>query len=247
MLANSLLVLASAALALASPVRNYGSGSSCSTNRPTPVLPVNGGAVELSPPAQGAKLKHIALGFGIQNYTCESAGATPKAVGALAMLYDITHLYPGQSRNSLDADGWAKLTGNALHSHEVPLNKGENGHGASLTKPFPKDAPLKVDGYRSFPFIGHHYFDAGGVPVFDLYKAKQLLRAKKNEGIKAPASADPGVDGTGAVDWLYLGDAGASYGVNSVYRVYTSGGNSHGCTAQGSDSTSYTTMYWFYG
>jgi hypothetical protein len=43
MLANSLLVLASAALALASPTVSFGKGSSCKPGKPAPVLPVNGG------------------------------------------------------------------------------------------------------------------------------------------------------------------------------------------------------------
>ena len=43
MLVNSLFVLASAALALASPVKNYGPGSSCKPGKPMPTLPLNGG------------------------------------------------------------------------------------------------------------------------------------------------------------------------------------------------------------
>lgn len=43
MLANSLLVLASATLALASPLATFGPGSSCKPGKPAPVLPVNGG------------------------------------------------------------------------------------------------------------------------------------------------------------------------------------------------------------
>ncbi|KAF4977777.1 hypothetical protein FZEAL_5743 [Fusarium zealandicum] len=249
MLTNSLFVLASAALALASPLRSYGnSGPGCtSPTRPTPVLPVNGGATELSTPPSGTTLKHIALGFGIQNYTCAEAGSKPAAAGAVAMLYDITNLYPSQRRASMDSDAWASLTATALSSHKVPLNMNDNGIGASSTNPFPAAAPLKLQGYSKIPFIGHHYFNANGIPTFDLLKDNQLLLAKKLEGIKAPASASAGPDGTGAVDWLYLGDAGGSYGVNSVYRVFTAGGSSHGCNAQGSDSTSYTAMYWFYG
>ncbi|EWY79328.1 hypothetical protein FOYG_17506 [Fusarium oxysporum NRRL 32931] len=69
----------------------------------------------------------------------------------------------------------------------------------------------------------------------------------KIDGIKAPASAPAGPEGTGAVDWLYLGDIGGSQGVSFVYRVLTAGGASHGCEVQGTDSTSYTTLYWLYG
>ncbi|KAH7148465.1 hypothetical protein EDB81DRAFT_792327 [Dactylonectria macrodidyma] len=164
------------------------------------------------------------------------------------MLYDAVHLYPGQSRKALTADGWLKLTSKVLNGHKVPLNlKTDGSVGASATKPFPKNAPLKIDGVAAMPFLGHHYFNAAGVPVFDLSVSSDLLIAKKLDAIAAPASADPGPDGTGAVAWLQLGDAGGSKGVSYVYRVLTAGGNSHGCTKAGDDSTSYTTMYWFYG
>ncbi|KAM0555094.1 hypothetical protein ACHAPJ_006443 [Fusarium lateritium] len=245
MLANSFLVLASAALALASPIQNYGQGSSCTPGKPVPVLPVNGGPLELPAP-QGVTLKHIALGFGIQNYTCTEAGVDPKAAGALAVLYDVTELYPGQGRSSLSQEKWNSLTADILNTHQVPLNRDGNG-GASLTNPFPKKQSLQFEGYRKIPYIGHHFFNAAGVPTFDLDKVKQLLISKKLDGIKAPASASAGPEGTGAVDWLYLGDAGGSTGVSSVYRVLTAGGASHGCKAPGTDSTSYATLYWFYG
>lgn len=163
------------------------------------------------------------------------------------MLYDVTHLYPGQSRGSLSQEKWATLTATALSGHKIPLNLNPYGSGASPGNPFTKDAPLELDGFKKIPFAGHHYFNANGVPVFDLTKHQQLLLAKKLGGVKAPASASAGPDGTGAVDWLYLGDAGGSYGVTSVYRVFTAGGNAHACKSAGSDSTSYTAMYWFYG
>ncbi|SPJ85677.1 uncharacterized protein FTOL_11459 [Fusarium torulosum] len=248
MLANSLLVLASAALALASPTVSFGKGSSCKPGKPAPVLPVNGGPLELASPPQGVTLKHIALGYGIQNYTCADAGASPAAIGALAVLYDVTYLYPGQSRSSLSAEKWASLPNDVLTTGKIPLNLNENGVGASLTNPFPRKQALRVDSIRSsIPYLGHHFFNAAGVPTFDLDKANQVLIAKKIDGIKAPASAPAGPEGTGAVDWLYLGDAGGSKGVSYVYRVLTAGGASHGCKAKGVDSTSYATLYWFYG
>ncbi|KAF5228759.1 hypothetical protein FAUST_10884 [Fusarium austroamericanum] len=250
MLANSLFVLASAALAVATPLKSFGPGSSCKPGKPMPVLPVNGGPTELPSPPQGVTLKHIALGFGIQNYTCADAAATPAAQGALAVLYDVTHLYPGQGPASLPQDKWTSLTSNVLNTGKIPLNLNDNGVGASLTNPFPKKSSFKleVEGPpKNLPYLGHHFFNAAGVPTFDLDAANQLLICKKLDGIKAPASAPAGPEGTGAVDWLYLGDAGGSIGVSYVYRVLTAGGASHGCKAKDTDSTSYTTLYWFYG
>ncbi|KNB04927.1 hypothetical protein FOXG_16281 [Fusarium oxysporum f. sp. lycopersici 4287] len=179
--------------------------------------------------------------------SCAEAGATPAAIGALAVLYDVTCLYPGQARSSLTAKKWASLPSDVLNTRKVPLNRNYDG-GASLTNPFPRKQPLKVEGLRkSIAYLGRHFFNAAGVPTFDLDKANQLLIAKKIDGIKAPASAPAGPEGTGAVDWLYLGDAGGSQGVSLVYRVLTAGGASHGCKAKGTDSTSYTALYWFYG
>ncbi|KAF7544397.1 hypothetical protein G7Z17_g9993 [Cylindrodendrum hubeiense] len=234
MLANSLLFLASATLALASPCV-----------RSSPVLPVNGGAKELATPPSNLTLKHIALGFGIQNYTCASAGATATATGALAMLYDIAHLYPGQSRIALDNADWLTLTADALDSQAVPLNLKTDGEpGADPVNPFTASTALTVNGL-DLPFLGHHYFNAAGVPTFDL--GSQIFFGTKLDSVAAPSSAYSGPDGTGAVAWLQLGDTGASVGISYVYRVLTAGGNAHTCTEAGNDSTSYTAQYWYYG
>jgi hypothetical protein len=134
-----------------------------------------------------------------------------------------------------------------LNTEKVPLNR--NGDGGALpSNPFPKKQSLKVKSLRrTIPYLGRHFFNAAGVPTFDLDQTTKLLVAKKIEGIKAPPSAPAGPEGTGAIDWLYLGDAGGSQDVSRVYRVLTAGGASHGCKAKGMGSTSYTALYWFYG
>ncbi|KAF4502792.1 hypothetical protein FAGAP_948 [Fusarium agapanthi] len=247
MLISSLLIIATLALALASPSGRHSPSSSCEPRAPVPVLPINGGPPELPAPPRNVTLKHIALGFGIQNYTCADAGVAPAAIGALAVLYDVTCLYPGQTHSSLTAKKWDSLPSDVLNTGKVPLSRNYDG-GASLTNPFPTKKPLQVKGLRkTIPYLGHHFFSAAGIPTFSLDKANQLLVAKKIDSVKAPASAPAGPEGTGAVDWLYLGDAGGSQGVSFVYRVLTAGGASHGCKANGIDSASYTTLYWFYG
>ncbi|KAI1073342.1 hypothetical protein LB507_011621 [Fusarium sp. FIESC RH6] len=247
MFGNSLLVLLLATLASASPIPYDSQTSICKAGKAVPVLPVNGGSSELSAPPRGQTLKHIALGFGIQNYSCADAGGKPTATGALAVLYDVTDLYPGQDGSSLTAQEWSSLPAAVLDTEKVPLNR--NGDGGALpNSPFPKRQSLKVKSlHRNISYLGRHFFNGAGVPTFDLDKANQLLVAKKIEGIKAPSSAPVGPEGTGAVDWLYLGDAGGSQGVSRVYRVLTAGGASHGCNVKGMDSTSYTALYWFYG
>ncbi|PNP57306.1 hypothetical protein FNYG_15251 [Fusarium nygamai] len=169
MLASSLLIFASAALALGPPVDYHGRSSSCEPGKPIPVLPVNGGPSELPAPPQDVTLKHIAIGFGIQNYSCASAGADPAAVGALAVLYDVTCLYPGQTHSSLTAKKWDSLPSDVLNTGKVPLNRNGDG-GASLTNPFPIKKPLQVKGLRkTIPYLGHHFFNAAGCQGSRLY------------------------------------------------------------------------------
>ncbi|KFA61378.1 hypothetical protein S40285_03588 [Stachybotrys chlorohalonatus IBT 40285] len=244
-----LLMIGSAVLALASPVvrrQDTNPGPGC-TPRPVPVMPVTGGDKELDRPPSNTTLKAIILGFGVQNYTCTSAGATPSAIGALAMLYDVTRLYPGQGPNALPIEEFNTLTTTSLHNHEVPLNF-DSARGVSSTDPFTPDAPLELDGMAPIPFAGHHLFNAGGQPIFLLGERGINFVARKIDGIDAPEAADPGPDDTGAVQWLYLGSLPQSTGAQYVYRVLTAGGVSHGCTdGAGIDSTSYTATYWFYG
>lgn len=209
---------------------------------------------ELPTPPTNVTLKYIALGFGIQNYSCSAAGTDAAATGALAMLYDITNLYPGRSSQSLSAEAFSSLTSTAIDGHDVPLNFNSSttdrvvatSLGADTTNPFTPDAPLELDGLAAMPFLGHHFFNSAGSPQFVLGGGSQVLVAKKLDAVAAPSNANAGPDGTGAVAWLFLGDNGGSQGLTYVYRVLTAGGNSHGCNAAGADSTSYTATYWFY-
>lgn len=173
------------------------------------------------------------------------------------MLYDIVPFYPGQGASSLSMDAFAALPAQILSSQKVPLNfnpskagRVKDAHlGADATEPFTPAAPLVVDGLdESLRFIGHHFFNADGVPTFELDNGAITLYSKKDEAILAPEDADAGPDGTGAVGWLKLSDQGGSEGATLVYRVFTAGGSSHGCADRvGDDSTSYTAMYLFYG
>ncbi len=213
---------------------------------------------QLTNPPSDLKLKHVALGFGIQNYTCSAVGSPSNATGALAMLYDVLPYYPGQGLHSLSKEDFAALPGKVLAGNQkVPLNfdpstdgRADPAHlGATATDPFTADAPLQVEGMgEPMRFLGHHFFNDEGVPTFVLDGGAITLLSKKDEGIPAPADADAGPDGTGAVAWLKLSDKGGSQGATLVYRVLTAGGNSHGCgKGVGGDSTSYTATYWFYG
>lgn len=201
------------------------------------ILISNTGATSL--PSPNAPLKHIVLGHGIQNYTCAAAGEAGKSSGALAVLYDITFLYPGSGSRALSTSSWNTLTSKVLRTKRQPIIVGGT---------FPAPAPLSVTGVRSpLPFAGHHYFDGAGVPTFSVYNGAELFKGAKLGFVTAPPSADQGLRGEGAVDWLYLGDKGGSVGISKIYRVLTSGGNTTVCRSAGeTQSVPYTTMYWMY-
>ncbi|GKU09563.1 unnamed protein product, partial [Fusarium langsethiae] len=142
---------------------------------------------------------------------------------------------------------WTSFSDEILKTLDVPLNINKTGNGASTTNPFPKKEGLRVKSVpKKIAYLGHHYFNADGVPTFDLDEAHQILRGKKIDSVKAPPPFLAGPDGTDSVDWLFLGDAGGSHGVSYVYRVLTAGGSSRGCKTKGTDYASYTAMYWFY-
>jgi hypothetical protein len=211
------------------------------------------------------KLLKIAVGHGIQNYTCASATANATAIGALAILYDITELYPGTPGTGINATVFSALSSTILNSQELPLNLlngsagGEPGKvggfpeaafGADPTEPFPnEDEDLDLGGLE-LPFLGRHYFDINNAPTFDLLQeAKLLAVVAKKDAVNAPGTADKGLLGTGAVAWLRLLDGGKSQGVTAVYRVVTAGGSPQPCSTsgQGAGSVPYAAQYWFYG
>ncbi|KAH8755358.1 hypothetical protein F5883DRAFT_686948 [Diaporthe sp. PMI_573] len=85
-------------------------------------------------------------------------------------------------------------------------------------------------------------------------KVGLFFSGEKTGDVKAPADADKGVLGTGAIDWLQLGDngRGLSRDVALVYRVVTAGGVAQACSVSGANdpgqalSVPYTAQYWFY-
>ncbi|KAK1992581.1 malate dehydrogenase [Colletotrichum falcatum] len=247
MLAKTFLLLTSLALASAAPAKRQ---APCSS-KPVPSLPVHGNDAELPAPAADLALKYIALGHGIQNYTCVATNATTltaTATGALAGLYDARPLYPNAGPGSLPSvDAFNALTTEAVWDTPLPLvSDGVTRFGASATAPFPAPADLALPNMPPLRQLGVHFFDDAGVPNFKL--GADYLKAAKISGIKAPASADAGPEKTGAVDWLALGDKGGSKGLTAVYRVVTAGGVAHKCTTAGAtDSVPYAAFYWFYG
>ncbi|KAL2118652.1 hypothetical protein VTJ04DRAFT_8312 [Mycothermus thermophilus] len=243
MVSTSIIIAALAAVASAAPRCKAPS---------TRFLP-KAGETELPPPAANLKLKKIALGHGIQNYTCASPEADPVATGALAVLFDVTPFFPGTRRTGISQQAWDDLPSVVLHSQPYPL-LALNGSqfGADPAQPFPAPVDLPVEEASSdAKFVGHHFFSAAGVPVFDLFPASLKAAVKKEAAVPAPVDADRGPLDTGAVAWLKLVDNGngESKGLQNVFRVITAGGNPQACdiVGEGTQSVPYATYYWFYG
>lgn len=177
------------------------------------------------PAPDGLRVKAITLGRGIQNYTCEPGSkAAPKAIGAVATLYDasvfLSFLPPseGDAVLALLPDYLVSLDLDALHTPFLPVK-------------------------------GHHFFDASGAPVFDLGEVG-LFRGKKNASITAPKDSfrGPYDQGVGAVDWLQLRSVQGSNKLKRTYRVETAGGKPP-ASCEGQPATievDYATQYWFF-
>jgi hypothetical protein len=167
-------------------------------------------------------------------------------------LYDVTVLYPGTAGTGLAEQTWHCLPSKLLRNKPLPLNKLTGSkYGADPVKPFRKPADLNLQGLPTVKFLGHHYFDSASTPTFDLSAARLKASVKKLQGIDAPSNADKGRMGTGAVQWLQLGDTGngQSEGLSMVYRVITAGGAAQSCPVAGVgvQSVPYSAFYWFYG
>lgn len=160
--------------------------------------------------AAGLHLKHIAIGRGTQNYTCDVTNATaaPVATGAVATLFNASCLA------SAYRDFFGTLPrASMLFNLTLPSD-------GSVQHLFPSN--LNVS--------GHHFFNASGVPFFDLDTDPDMqlgrLPCTKNASSPAPADAARGQKGEAAVPWLQLVAAeGATGGLQEVYRLGTVGGS----------------------
>jgi hypothetical protein len=120
--------------------------------------------------------------------------------------------------------------------------------GLVVYLPLPSSSFLEAAGSH-LDVLGHHYFDSAGTPTFNLSAINKIGFVGKTATISAPASANKGPAGTGAVAWLQLiaKSTYTSVGINTVYRVETAGGNPElNCTATGVISIPYAAEYWFY-
>ncbi|KAK3370154.1 malate dehydrogenase [Podospora didyma] len=192
-------------------------------------LPVLTGATTLPPPTAGFVLKHVALGRGTQNYTCDvnNATAVPAANGAIATLFNascIAATYPDLAKQLSKVALQFNLTGDE-------------------TKMSPSNLAV----------TGSHWFPNLTTPFFNLDVSRDLKLGQaacaKNNSAPAPADAAKGQQGEPAVPWLKLvTKAGTTGDLQEVYRVETAGGSAP-ATCKGmpaSFTVQYAAEYWFY-
>lgn len=194
------------------------------------VLPLDS-AAPLPPVSQGLTLKHVAIGRGIQNYTCSQTNATapPVSIGAVATLYNascVASTYP---------DLLTLLPNVALQFNLTSDDQ------ATLSPSY-------------LAISGHHYFTNTTTPTFNLNTATQDLGfapCSKNNTSPAPTGSPVGQGGQGhgAVAWLKLiTREGATGNLEEVYRVNTAGGNPP-ATCAGMPAifeVQYAAEYWFF-
>jgi hypothetical protein len=166
------------------------------------------GAADLPPPTAGLTLKHIAIGRGTQNYTCDPAKPTlaPIGAGAVATLFNASCLA------ALSPDLASTLGRAALH---FPVRQSEATQHLA-----PSNLALS----------GVHFFTDATTALFKLDSSPRWhlgeIPCGKNASAAAPADAPTGLKGEGAVAWLKLNaKAGATGGLQEVYRVETVGGS----------------------
>jgi len=188
--------------------------------------------VPLPAPGPGLTLKHIAIGRGTQNYTCDPKNATapPSGIGAVATLFNascVASTYPDL----------AKMLGRV--SMQFNLTQSEISH---------KLAPSNLI------VSGKHFFiDSFKTPFFtlDTSPERQLgeILCAKNASTPAPKDASVGQQGEPAVPWLKLvTKSGETGGLQEVYRLETVGG-SQPKTCEGMPEhfeVQYAAQYWFY-
>lgn len=163
----------------------------------------------LPPISSGLVLKHVAIGRGTQNYSCDTTNATapPAAIGAIATLYNascVASSYP---------DLLALLPSVALQFNLTSESQ------QTLTP-----SNLAISGHHLFTNNTTPFFNLDTVPTMQLGVAP----CAKNNSVPAPTNAPVGQynTGFGAVSWLKLTTrSGATGNLEEVYRVNTAGGN----------------------
>jgi hypothetical protein len=207
--------------------RQLGAAPTCDLSKAVlPTVPSG-----LPPVGAGLALKHVAVGRGVQNYTCDLTNTTapPQAAGAVATLFNASCV----------------ASTNPQLLHVVPRMALQ----FNLTD---AQAPPRI-GAANMAISGHHFFTNTTTPFFNLDVPGGLqigeLPSAKNNSVAAPADAPRGQQGEPAVAWLkLLARQGATGGLQEVYRVETAGGSPPATCAgmPAAFSVQYSAEYWFY-
>ncbi|KAI1326886.1 hypothetical protein F5Y16DRAFT_220088 [Xylariaceae sp. FL0255] len=185
----------------------------------------------------GLVLKHVAIGRGTQNYTCDLSNATaaPAQVGALATLFNascVAASYPSVMQQ--------------LPRLALAYNVTTADDGAPATT---QDSLGPTNMYVS----GKHLFLNTTTPFFNLDTTNGeygQAAAHKTSSVTAPTDAPTGQQGEAAVTWLKLeaNPGQATGGLANVFRVNTAGG-SPPASCSGMPATfqvQYAAEYWFW-
>lgn len=165
----------------------------------------------------GLILKHVAIGRGTQNYTCDTTNTTaaPTATGAVATLFNascIAATYP----DLLNMLPRVSMAFNLTASASYPKNLLPTSTNTRL-------AP------GNYVISGHHFFIDSTTPFFTLDTDTLklgVIPCSKKAAVAAPADAPTGQQGEKAVPWLKLSaKEGATGRLQEVYRVETAGGS----------------------
>ncbi|TDZ31840.1 hypothetical protein C8035_v001298 [Colletotrichum spinosum] len=198
----------------------------CDLSQAHMISPAN----DLPEPSKGLTLKHVAIGRGTQNYTCDTNNSTaiPAATGAVATLFNascVAALYPDLLEKLPSVAMQFNLTDDIARQRLGPSN-------------------LAISGHHSFPSLGTPFFqlETNGEQIGNAY-------CRKDSSIPAPATATVGQQGEAAVAWLKLLTTAESTGdLQEVYRITTVGGSPPvSCKGQPTKfEIQYAAQYWFY-
>lgn len=183
----------------------------------------------LSLPTSNANF--LALGCGVQNYTCTGAG-NYSSIGALANLYDISQLF-----NTAE---FANVTNCGLE-----IWSGDQGE----TNPFNSGLDSLIQNNLGLNNkLGEHFFtnfNGTSEPEFDFTQSQgnagDFTIDVKSADIPSPT------DPTNSVDWLALSNVSGIL-ASQTFRIFTAGGKQPSSCQPGSGdiSVKYCAQYWFF-
>ncbi|KLO14258.1 hypothetical protein SCHPADRAFT_889391 [Schizopora paradoxa] len=200
------------------------------------VLSLPSGQTQLQLPS-GLSPNSIALGVGVQNYTCTSAGNYTSA-GAVAEFFDISCLLQASQTTFNEVQNLVFEFWNGTASADLSTL-------AELSTTFTETWLLDVH-------LGTHVFQpnpagSGISPVFD-YRAASRQHDADAFVLAAPKGNLPAPTGPQDVAWLELTQVQGDLG-KIVFRVDTIGGQPPSSCTPGSApiSVKYSAKYWFFG